>query len=168
MRKKKLLLLEKRSQTEKYWNELMSARGVPHFSSLGDEPERVCWQQIPQIQRYLEWYQNEYDQVQQLLRNAGLNSELLFAGSDFDSEIVKTENILKTIHTSIPVHIQLATISIELKEMEDKISDCLALLENGDRQQSSICTTVSHALRQRDLPAYTNSFYKACRVVRQV
>ena len=155
---KKLLLMEKRSQTESYWNELMSVRGVPHFSSFGDEPERICRQQIPQIQRCLEWYQNEYDQVQQLLRNAGLNSELLFASNDFDSEVVKTENILKAIHTSIPVHIQLASISLDLKEMEDKITASLAFLENGDRKQSIVCTTVSNALRQRDIPAYTNSF----------
>ena len=155
---KKLLLLEKRNQTANYWNELMGVRGVPHFDSLGDEPERVCWQQIPQIQRYLEWYQNEYEQVLQLLRNAGLNSNLLFAGSDFDSEIVKTENILKAIHENIPVHIKLATIFLELKEMEEKISDCIALLETGDCQQSTICMAVRHALHQRDLSGYVNSF----------
>jgi len=63
--KKNLTLIEKRKNTEKYWNELMSTHGVPNFFSLGDEPERICVQQIPQIKRYLDWYQNEYEQLLQ-------------------------------------------------------------------------------------------------------
>lgn len=155
---KNLTLIEKRKNTEKYWNELISTHGVPSFFSLGDEPERICMQQIPLIKRYLDWHKNEYGQLLQLINSAGLNKELIFASSNFDSEIVKTEKMLKAIETIIPIHIQIATIFLDLKENEDKVSSCLSILGNGDRQQSALCIAMSDALCNRDLDAYTNGF----------
>ena len=158
--KKNLILIEKRRNTEKYWNELMSKHGVPNFFSLGDEPERICMQQIPLIKRYLDWYKNEYGQLLQLINSAGLNKELIFAGSNFDSEVIRTEKTLKAIETIIPIHIQIATIFLDIKKNEDKVSSCLSILENGDRQQSALCIAMSDALCSRDLDAYTNKFTK--------
>ena len=45
----------------KYWNELLSVHGVPGFYDLDiREPERIAKNWIPNIQKYLGWYENEY------------------------------------------------------------------------------------------------------------
>jgi hypothetical protein len=38
----------------------MAKRGVSEFFSLDEEPERIGLQSIPNIKRYLNWYENEY------------------------------------------------------------------------------------------------------------
>ena len=62
-------LLEKRAGTEMLWDELMAKQGSPSFSTLGDEPEEICRQRIPNIRRYLDWYQNEFAQFTSLIRS---------------------------------------------------------------------------------------------------
>jgi hypothetical protein len=45
----------------KYRNELLSVHGVPGFYDLDiREPERIAKNWIPNIQKYLGWYENEY------------------------------------------------------------------------------------------------------------
>lgn len=154
MVQKYLTLLEKRSTVESYWDELMSCHNVPRFASLGDEPEIICRQQTAQIKRCLNWYQTDYGQLLQLIRTSGLNAELIFAASDFDSEITKTQKAMSAVTDVIPLYIELVKVFIELKADDAKITQCLKQLEQSGGPQSAVCKALKNALRNRDLDLY--------------
>lgn len=155
---KYLTLLEKRATAAAFWDDLMGSHNVPPFANLGDEPEIVCRQQIPQIKRCLNWYQNDYSQLLQSIRTAGLNAELIFAASDFDSEIVKTQKAMQAITDVIPLHIALANMFLELKADNAKVNQCLKLLDEADRSQSTVCKALRSALQKRDIAIYKKDF----------
>ena len=111
---------KKRAETEKLWDELMAKQGSPAFAALGTEPEEICEQRIPNIRRYLDWYQNEYAQFMSLIDAAGLNSDVLLDYSDLDSDRVRTEKVLKSIYDIVPLYIQAAELFIHLNAIEQR------------------------------------------------
>jgi len=71
-----LCVLEMKSMREQcasYWNDLIAKHGVPMFQELDrDDPERVAANYIPLIQRYLEWFSNEYEVLTMRMAEVGL------------------------------------------------------------------------------------------------
>ena len=69
-----------REQCASYWNDLIAKHGVPLFQELDrDEPERVAANYIPLIQRYLEWFSNEYEVL--TMRMAEVGTSLVIPSS---------------------------------------------------------------------------------------
>ena len=73
-----LILQERRNMTAQIWNELMAKHGSPEFFALGDDPEQIGFRMIPSIKRYLDWYQNEYALLMEIVESSGINSEYIF------------------------------------------------------------------------------------------
>lgn len=153
-------LLQKRAETKLLWDELMAKHGTPSFSMLGDEPEEICKQMIPNIRRYLDWYQNELSQFRSLLNAAGLNSDIIFSFSNLDSVLVRTEKILKSITNIVPLHIHAAKLFIQLNAIEQRRQHTIAILSEGKRKNSTICTAAISALREKDTVKYEEEYFK--------
>ncbi|NLX90514.1 MAG: AAA family ATPase [Firmicutes bacterium] len=141
-----LTLQEKRNQTALLWNELMAKHGMPEFFSLGDEPEHIGLRMISNIRRYLDWYQNEYAQLVQLVKQAGLNADAIFCESELDSELTRTQKILGTIQKKLSRYIDLANHLITLCGIEDRKTQAIRTLSEGERKYSSICNLLISAI----------------------
>lgn len=141
-----LTLQEKRNQTALLWNELMAKHGTLEFFSLGDEPEHIGLRMIPNIRRYLDWYQNEYAQLLQLVKQAGLNADTIFCESELDSELTHTEKKLGTIHKKLSRYIDIANHLITLCGIENRKAQAIRTLSEGERKQSSICNLLVSAI----------------------
>lgn len=151
-------LLEKRAETGMLWDELMAKQGSPAFAALGAEPEEICRQRIPIIRRYLDWYQNEYSQLITLINAAGFNADVLIDYSDLDSEVVRTNKILKSIRDIVPLYIQVAKMFIQLAAIEQRRQHMVSVLSEGRRKNSNVCIATISALRERELDRYEEEY----------
>ena len=151
-------LLEKRAGTEMLWDELMAKQGSPSFSTLGDEPEEICRQRIPNIRRYLDWYQNEFAQFTSLIDSAGLNSKVIFDYSDLDSVLVRTEKMLKSIHHIVPLYIRATKLFIQLITIRQRRHHAISILSEGKCKNSTICIAVISALREKNIDRYEDEY----------
>lgn len=151
-------LLEKRLGTEILWDELMAKQGSPSFAMLGDEPEEICRQRIPNIRRYLDWYQNEFAQFKSLIDATGLNSDVIFDYSDLDSVLVRTEKILKSIHHTVPAYIRAAKLFIQLITIKQRRQHAISILSEGKRKNSTICIASISALREKEIDRYEEEY----------
>ena len=87
-----LKLDEERAKCEIYWNDLMGKYEVPAFCELDKEaPERIAANYIPLIQRYLDWYKNEYQVLKNKVEAVGLSCNDIFQYNALDSEIKETD-----------------------------------------------------------------------------
>ena len=152
--KYRLTLEEKRSQVALLWDELMSTHGAPEFFSLDNEPERIGLQTIPNIERYLNWYQNEYAKLLRLVRQAGLNSEAIFCESEMESELTHTEKMLCTAHKILPHYIELANQLMILCGIEERKNQTIRTLNEGERRRSSICNSLCSAVEHGEAEVY--------------
>ena len=155
-----LTLQEKRNQIALLWNELMAKHGIPEFSSLGEEPERIGLRMIPNIKRYLDWYRNEYAQLLQLVKQAGIDANIIFYESELDSELTNTEKILNTIHKKLSHYIDLANHLITLCGIEDRKNQAISVLVEGERKQSSICNLLVNTIVNNEPENYERYYHK--------
>ncbi len=151
-------LLEKREETKLLWDELMAKQGFPSFITLGDEPEEICKQKIPSIQRYLDWYQNEFAQFKSLIDAAGFNSEFIFDYSDLDSALVRTEKILKSIYHIVPLYIRAAKLFVQLTAINQRRQHTISILSEGKRKNSKVCISAVSALHEKKTDQYEKEY----------
>jgi superfamily I DNA and/or RNA helicase len=153
-----LTLQKSRKYTATLWNELMAKHGAPEFYSLGDEPEHIGARMAPNIKRYLGWYQNEYNELLESVRLAGLNADTIFCESELDSDLVHTEKILSAAHKFLPQYISLANYIITLCETENRKKQAIQLLSEGKRQRSSVCASLVRAITDSQPEAYRQNY----------
>ena len=151
-------LLEKRTKTEAIWNELMAKHGSPSFAMLGNEPEEVCKQRIPNIRRYLDWYQNEFAKLRNLMEKAGFNTESLLTFTDLDSVFVRTEKILKSIKDTLPIYINASRVLLKLIDIEKRRQHSISILSEGKRKNSVVCMAAIYALRDNNAEQYEKEY----------
>ena len=148
-----------RDQCASYWNDLIAKHGVPFFYDLdANDPERVAANYIPQIQRYLDWFQNEYEVLLMRMEAVGLPCDVIFQRSTLDSEIMAAEKILSAIEHEIPeicdVFKIIKTISITQEELEQNRNT----LQTGKRMYSDVCKAILLAAETYDTHTYRNAF----------
>lgn len=153
-----LMLKEKRNQAAMLWDELMAKHGVPEFFSLDDEPERIGLQIIPNIERYLNWYQNEYLKLLQFVKHAGLNSEAIFCESAMDSELIRTEKMLCTAHKILPLYIDLTDQLMILCGIEKRKKQTMQILFEGEHKSSFLCNSLSNAIKNGEAEVYGHCY----------
>lgn len=157
-----LTLIGKRNDTALLWNELVAKHGLPEFSSLGQVPEQIGIQLIPAVNRYLDWYKNDYSFLNELLDNSGLNKELIFAFSDLDSDIIRTEIALRAVHEIIPLHIAIARCFLDLSANADRKNRVSNEMILGQRKGSATCIAVADAIQNNNCELYEQTYTKIC------
>ena len=152
-------LSKERNQCAVYWNELLSIHGVPEFFMLdASEPERIAEKWIEPINRYLEWYQQEYSILVEYLAVTHIPAEIVFSQNELDSDLVATERILTAINGIIPSVVDLCQAVLKIQALEHRLNAIEAELQYGKRISSSTCVSLCNALRAGDAVAYAESY----------
>ena len=153
-----LELQEKRNQTALLWNELIAKHDMIEFNTLGDEPERIGLRMIPNIKRYLDWYQEEYANMMQFVNQAGLCADAIFCESEMDSELMRTEKMLDTVQKELPLYIELANHLITLCNIEERKRQMIQTLSEGKRKNSSTCNSLKESITSCNHESYTKHY----------
>jgi very-short-patch-repair endonuclease len=148
-----------RSQCAVYWNELLAEHGVPRFETLAeDAPERIAQNWIPTIRRHLNWYRNEYATLVDGLNAIGISPDVLFDFNTLESDVVRTEKILSTLTTEVPVICDYCTALLDLEKAEARLLVNHHILTKGERSNSRLCVLLAKANEERDTTLYSDTF----------
>ena len=157
-----LCVLEMKSMRDRcadYWNDLIARHGVPKFYDLDlDEPERVAANYIPLIQRYLEWFSNEYEMLTANMERVGLPCDVIFQHNPLDSEIKATEKILLSLEHDVPDLCIIFEIVKAMSDIRDELQDNKNTLRTGKRIYSDECRELFSAAEAYDTMAYRNGY----------
>lgn len=145
----------KRDKCNSYWNNLMSKHDMPEFYNLDAvEPERVASNYIPFIERYLEWYNKEYEVLIMRMEAIGLVPQEVFNEQPFDSEAVSAEKVLTAISDTIPEICNVLNLVHIMLETKKGLDDNLEVLKSGKRIDSGVCKNLVSASENYDIQAY--------------
>lgn len=148
-----------RSQCSVYWNELLSVHDVPRFEALApDTPERIAQNWIPNITRYLDWYQNEYATLIARVEAIGISPDILFVANTLDSDVVKTEKILSTLSAELPIICDSCNAVVEIETAEKLLRENHHALRKGDRVNSDLCMLLEKANDSKNAIQYADIF----------
>ena len=152
-------LNQKREKCNTYWQNLMTKHGMTNFYDLDSiEPERVAANYIPYIERYLEWYDKEYEILNMRMESIGLNPKEIFNEQPFDSEIVATEKVLTAISDVIPAICDILDAVYILGDANKMLSDNVEILKKGDRVESGVCKNLVCAAESYDIEEYRSGY----------
>lgn len=152
----RLKLSAKRDNIREIWDALVAGGEIPNFDKLDDtEPERICRNFVEKIRQYLDWYKVEYQELNQLIHDAGFNIDSVLGINALDSEMAKTKKILHFYKKILPIYIKIASdflesaqINLQLTANKQKL---LAVVSNSG---SDICRKLINAEDSRDTGAY--------------
>ena len=148
-----------RSLCARYWNDLLSVYGVPGFFELSSQaPERIAKNWIPQIRKYLDWYENSYAPLLTRLNSVGIPANTLFGYDTLDSDSVATEKKLATVSAVLPEICDICSCIVEQEHNNSVFNANIHTLEKGSRSESRICHSVVKAIESRDADAYADAF----------
>lgn len=154
-----LELNNQRSLCARYWNDIFLNYGVPEFFALStQEPERIARNWIPQIEKYLDWYEKAYEPLLIKLRAVGIPANILFDYNSLDSDSVATEKKLATVSVEIPEICDAYSCIVEQEHNRDVFTNNIRALEKGRRAESNVCRNVINAIESRDADAYSDAF----------
>lgn len=154
-----LRLNNMRDECARYWNELMATRGMPMFNALDDDhPERIAGNLIPEINKYLSWYQDEFPNVQNVLHELGISQTQLFAPSPLDTEIVEMKKVLNSVSRILPMISTVIDCFLEDAKIEALIDRTYATVTDGSRAKSKLCNDLLKAVQSRSGNAYQYAY----------
>ena len=90
-------LLTKRDELSRLWYELIEKKGGLNFKSFGDEPEQNIIDYVPKIKNSVNWYENIYPKIRNLIDVANLDEQILIEKKDFSSPLEETSDIINNI-----------------------------------------------------------------------
>lgn len=148
-----------RKQCALYWDELLTPNGLPEFSALdARRPEAIAANMLPQIERYLDWYQTDYQRLVDLLEDAGLSSDTLFMKDALDSDLVATGKILDAVDRIIPSVCDVYGAALRIREKSALLAASKQVLLSGQRASSQTCRRVVDMMDGRDVSGYADAF----------
>lgn len=148
-----------REQCASYWNDLIAKHGVPQFYNLDQEtPERVAANYIPLIQRYLDWFKNEYEVLTMRMEAVGIPCDVLFQYSPLDSEITSAEKILLALENEIPGLYDVFDVVRSMSDIQIVLKNNRNVLQAGKRVYSEECRTILSAAEAYDASAYRDAY----------
>lgn len=157
-----LCVLEMKSMREQcasYWNNLIAKYGVPAFYDLNrDDPEHVAANYIPLIQRYLEWFGNEYKVLIMRMEEVGLPCDTIFRHDPLDSEIASTEKMLLALEHELPELCDIFEVAKSISDIQTALQNNRNILQNGKRAYSDECRAILSATESYDTVAYRNGY----------
>ncbi len=154
-------LRQKRSACAAYWDKLMASQGVLRFHELHPtEPEQVAKNFIPSIERYLDWYKNEFAQIKEMMERAGILTDSFFMFTVFDSETAIINKILSTIGGILPQIFGILKCLEESHMLQAENEKLYEILTSEKRVHSSVCESITSAVRSSDVDAYRDGYKK--------
>lgn len=142
-----------------YWDNLLAKHHVPHFMDLDtSDPERIAEKWIPLIQRYLDWYQQEYSLLADKLSVAQIPAEAVFPANALDSELAATDRILSAIGNTISPIVDVCKTVLRIRQLEEDIDTSIRELQEAKRISSAVCNEMVHTMSCGDCAAYAEAY----------
>ena len=148
-----------RRQCALYWDDLLEPNGLPEFFALdAKNPEAVAANWIPLIERCLDWYHTDYQQLVNLLDAAGFHADALFSKNALDSDLVSTGKILDAVDHIIPSLCDICLAACKERELEESLNAARNTLIAGQRTGSQTCRNVVQMIDAGDVSGYRDAF----------
>ena len=149
---RKLELEEEIDQCGRYWHDLVTVAGGPEFASLSEtEPLTIAKRTVPEIERCLDWHENEYAGLTELLENMGIDAESLIAEDRMESDIRTLERLMDTVREEIPLFCSFCKTALEKNLLESTLRLYREPLREGADGGSDICCEMLDNLRWEDV-----------------
>lgn len=158
-----LRLLALREKLELEWNQQVVCCGGKAFTDLDSEyPEYVCYEIISKCSCFLDWYEQKYSLITDLIRKCGLNPEYFcdIVGLPNDEEILE---IVHNFTGVLPIYLRAIRIYIDLREAYVAKEESIKVLSTEAQGDNIICNLLFEALLKDDLTSYTdvyNTYYE--------
>ena len=150
-----------RRQCARYWNELLTPNDLPEFFALDAKvPEAVAANYLPLIERYLDWYKNDYQHLIDLLEDTGIPSEAIFPNNPLDSILISTGKILDTVKFVLPAMCEVCFSAFRICKQTGQIHDTKRILTAGQRINSQTCRYLAQMNDAGDVSGYADAFAK--------
>lgn len=148
-----------RDQCASYWNDLIAKHGVPAFYDLDAlEPERVAANYIPYIQRYLDWFQSEYEVLTMRMSAVGLPCDVIFQSNPLDTEMMSAEKILMALGDTLPKICNIFEVVKTITDTQKELDQNRSILQMGKRMYSGVCKALLMAAKAYDSCTYRDAF----------
>ncbi len=151
--------LEQKHLCERYWNELLGCYDVPQFGDLdSNEPERIAFNWIGIIERYLSWYSQIFGAVLGLLDKIGISNKAIFPISELDSEVLATEKYLNISKNIVPVVCKILISASALYQNIRLLSEKKRVFVSDKRNSSEICSECASAISELNSDRYSDAY----------
>lgn len=148
-----------RKKCSLYWNELLGPNELPEFFALDPKkPELIAANMLPKIERYLDWYANDYKKLVELMYDVGLSADVLFMKNALDSELITTGKILDSVEHVIPSICDIYDAAIKIHEKTAVLNSQKQILISGQRTNSKICRLVYQMMDAGDTIGYAEAY----------
>ena len=141
------------------WERQMTPLGAPAGEQLGEEPERICSQFLPQLEDALNWHSQLLVPAIEGLKRMGLNWERLLREVppplDAVGELRRLERAVRQLLQPV-VRARLARQLVD--ENEAALAKLKAALDEYPSDHQGVVRELQQALRARDPEAYRRSF----------
>jgi hypothetical protein len=142
--------------------------GVPAFFALtAHSPERIAKNWIPNINKYLNWYESAYAPLLERLESVDIPANILFDSNILDSDTVSTEKMLDTVATVLPQICDVCLCILELNSHKKTLTTNIGYLETGVRAESHSCYELIRAIESCDAGAYAEAYVKLGQMYRK-
>ena len=158
-------LSEKREKAAELWNALMSVNGAPLFENLSAEPEREASRYLPLLEKYMNWYNNEYQMLRETVIAAGIDPDDVFSTSPLDPDDEQIRFLFSQIQYTLP---DLLEIQREIMKYQESVASYeeIKRVVDGYPAQSALCQRVRTAVstfrveEYKQALAYLHEVYK--------
>lgn len=148
-----------REQCAVYWDALFDGKGMPQFKALDTEtPEQIAEQWIPAINRYLDWYENEYDVLLKELEEAAIPSTPLFQTNALDSELVAICKIMDTIEKTLPKLAAMLLHVFSVYTAQKELDSTATALLYDEKKHGMYATLMRSAIAEKNVEAYCDAY----------
>ncbi len=155
---KHIELLEMRQNLSYLWDELIYRDDFISYDQLSESPEEICYNYISTINYFLDWYENEFKELDEMLKSLDFNKIILCEFSVLDSNLVKVKKIFNFMDNKMPIYINLLKLFMEQKNTNIKLNELINILEFNKRKESKICNDLKIAIKDEDHTLYERSY----------
>jgi very-short-patch-repair endonuclease len=151
-------LQEMRKDTSIVWDSIMAKCGLPKFNDLDENPEQVAKNYCEQIEKYIEWYNTEYSNLNEKIVDCGIIIDNLFVFDTALSEARKLEEMLSIISSELIDYIALIQSFLFLEQFNGIKENIIAVNSTSKRIASDICQKTIKAIKNENLEEYTERY----------
>lgn len=142
-----------------YWDTLIAKHGEPRFFNLDSEsPESIASNYIPLIQRYIDWFEKEYEPLKIPMETLGISPSAIFRCSPRASGVKVTERILSALSYDVRALCDLLNTVRTISDIRKELQKNRDILQQGRRIFSDTCKAVVAAMDQFDTTAYDRAY----------
>jgi hypothetical protein len=137
------------------WNNLIGKHNYKKFDELDEnDPEQIAKKFVSKINKYLDWYKNEYSKLQYYLLELGFNIEEIMKTDDLDSDITSTKKIFVFTSQVLPLYLELIKVCNDIEMSKEKLKKNKLEILTNDRNKSELCNALANANDNRDNESY--------------